>query len=163
MSVWMSRQNLVIVGQTVFEVFEELISCRTNERMNIKLPIPIARNAIAFRLKTCHNESRIRNVRPTHQLVGFVVLPADCICRSLDYSNWYNNNNNKFRSRLMMRSRWVEISIRPTRWTLNLWVVVVVLVNELISYRIICNHIAWHLWPNQIKACHIWPQKCGLL
>ena len=39
-------------GQTVFEIFEELISCRTNDRTNIKWLIPIARNAIAFRLKT---------------------------------------------------------------------------------------------------------------
>ena len=48
--------KLVTLGQTVFEIFEELLSCRTNEqtieRTNIKWPIPIARNAMAFRLES---------------------------------------------------------------------------------------------------------------
>ena len=43
MSVWMSTWNLVILGQTIFEIFEELISCQTNERT--PKPIQIARNA----------------------------------------------------------------------------------------------------------------------
>ena len=44
--------DLVILGQTVLEILEELISCRTNERTNMTKPIPIARKAFkAFRLK----------------------------------------------------------------------------------------------------------------
>ena len=41
----------MFLGQTVFEIFEKLISCRTNEPIEQTLPkpIPIARNAIAFR------------------------------------------------------------------------------------------------------------------
>ena len=34
-----------ILGQTVLEIFEVLISCRTNERTNIARPITYGRNA----------------------------------------------------------------------------------------------------------------------
>ena len=36
----------VILGQMVFEIFEELISCQTNKRTNMMKPIPIARNVL---------------------------------------------------------------------------------------------------------------------
>ena len=61
--------KIVVLRQTVFEIFEELISCRTNEvtnertieRMNIKWPIPIARNTSAFRLKIVPRSVSVRS------------------------------------------------------------------------------------------------------
>ena len=41
MPVWMYLSNLVIIGlgQTVFEIFEELISYRMNDRIRLNLPL----------------------------------------------------------------------------------------------------------------------------
>ena len=47
MSVWMSPLNLMILGQTVFEMFDELISWLTNEQTKTSLPNSAKRNRVS--------------------------------------------------------------------------------------------------------------------